>query len=399
MAGSQKGSPTGYGVVGPETALFTGKVEGHRFSLKILAEVLNELEKKSIIKAKQLACYLDYDKLTDLAKRGVKEKDPNNNPDVVPTKYLFLWGMGTKDDSPKAVKDAVQKFQDMLAMAHYLDFTYECAIKKKSKAMEVKLFKGGIIGVYKTEQDTKAEGKGGEAAQAKEKGTWKTWIKFESSAKAIRLEKESIVGSFSSRYMAEKESEDGTYKVEGTGKEDKYGGFGEKTLGAYVKWHTKYGKSILEETEAPNTSYTVQKGDSLSKIARKFGIDEWYDIYELNKSSISNPDLIKVGQVLSLPQLDKNKEGKDLLLKKAKDSDKYYGGKSYVCPFDKFSVTLCDFDGTPLKIDPKTPYIVMTEDGEMLVKGKISSSDEIRVDLPKGLNLVLFVNNLEYAIA
>jgi nucleoid-associated protein YgaU len=398
MVNSQKSSPTGFGIAGPETALFTGRVQGHKFSLKILAEVLNELEKKSTVKAKQLASHMDYDKLTELAKQGVKEKDPKNNPDVVPSKYLFLWGMGTNDDSLKEVKDAVQKFQDMLAIAGYLDCRYECKIKSKSKATAVKLFEGGIVGIYNSERDAKAEAKAGEVAHAKEKGTWKGWIRFESSAKAVKLDKGSIVGSFSSRYMAEKESEDGKYWVKGLETGDKYGGFGDKTLDAYVRWLTNYNKNKLSETETPKTSYTVKKGDTLSGIANRFGMDGWYDIYELNKNSVKNPDLIKVGQVLSLPLLDRNKEGKDLLSKKATDSDNYYGGRSYVCPFEKFSVTLCDFDGEPAKIDSKTPYIVMTEDGEVLVKGKISSSDEIRIDLPKGLNLVLLVNNLEYAI-
>jgi len=58
---------------------------------------------------------------------------------------------------------------------------------------------------------------------------------------------------------------------------------------------------------APSTSatrtYTVVAGDSLSKIAkRELGdANKWTAIYEANRDSIKNPDLIHPGQVLHLP--------------------------------------------------------------------------------------------------
>jgi nucleoid-associated protein YgaU len=54
---------------------------------------------------------------------------------------------------------------------------------------------------------------------------------------------------------------------------------------------------------AGSRSYTVKKGDSLSKIAkREYGdAQQWHRIYEANRDSISNPDLIQPGQVLQLP--------------------------------------------------------------------------------------------------
>ena len=50
-------------------------------------------------------------------------------------------------------------------------------------------------------------------------------------------------------------------------------------------------------------SYTVRKGDSLSKIAqREYGdAQQWHRIFEANRDSIDNPDLIYPGQVLRLP--------------------------------------------------------------------------------------------------
>lgn len=50
-------------------------------------------------------------------------------------------------------------------------------------------------------------------------------------------------------------------------------------------------------------SYTVVKGDSLSKIAKQFygNANRWREIFEANRDQISNPDLIKPGQVFKIP--------------------------------------------------------------------------------------------------
>lgn len=54
---------------------------------------------------------------------------------------------------------------------------------------------------------------------------------------------------------------------------------------------------------AATQTYTVKSGDCLSTIARKLtGSASWQAIYEQNKSIIgSNPNLIKPGQVLTIP--------------------------------------------------------------------------------------------------
>jgi len=50
--------------------------------------------------------------------------------------------------------------------------------------------------------------------------------------------------------------------------------------------------------------YTVQKGDSLSKIAkREYGdAQQWRRIFEANRDTIKDPDLIHPGQVVRLPE-------------------------------------------------------------------------------------------------
>lgn len=54
---------------------------------------------------------------------------------------------------------------------------------------------------------------------------------------------------------------------------------------------------------ASDQSYTVVAGDSLSKIAKKFygNANEWRRIFEANKDTIKNPDLIHPGQALRIP--------------------------------------------------------------------------------------------------
>ena len=53
---------------------------------------------------------------------------------------------------------------------------------------------------------------------------------------------------------------------------------------------------------APQT-YTVNKGDTLSKIAREFygSANRWHEIFDANRDQLSDPDLIKPGQVLKIP--------------------------------------------------------------------------------------------------
>lgn len=50
-------------------------------------------------------------------------------------------------------------------------------------------------------------------------------------------------------------------------------------------------------------TYTVVKGDSLSKIAKQFygNANRWRAIFEANRDRIDNPDLIQPGWVLKIP--------------------------------------------------------------------------------------------------
>jgi nucleoid-associated protein YgaU len=54
---------------------------------------------------------------------------------------------------------------------------------------------------------------------------------------------------------------------------------------------------------AQGKTYTVQSGDTLSKIAKQHlgNANDYNKIFELNRDQLSDPDKIKPGQILKLP--------------------------------------------------------------------------------------------------
>ncbi len=49
------------------------------------------------------------------------------------------------------------------------------------------------------------------------------------------------------------------------------------------------------------STYTVQSGDSLSKIGSQYGVS-WQKIFEANRDKLDDPDKIQPGQELTIPQ-------------------------------------------------------------------------------------------------
>jgi nucleoid-associated protein YgaU len=67
---------------------------------------------------------------------------------------------------------------------------------------------------------------------------------------------------------------------------------------APVETHAKHAAAVAVSGE----TYTIQSGDTLSKIADKLGIKGgWQSLADANADTISDPDLVFVGQVLQLP--------------------------------------------------------------------------------------------------
>ena len=55
---------------------------------------------------------------------------------------------------------------------------------------------------------------------------------------------------------------------------------------------------------SPTISYTVQSGDTLSALAKKFlgNANDYMEIFDANRDQLTDPDKIKPGQVLKIPQ-------------------------------------------------------------------------------------------------
>ena len=56
---------------------------------------------------------------------------------------------------------------------------------------------------------------------------------------------------------------------------------------------------LAANAPAAASDYVVVSGDTVGKIAVKFGVD-WKELAQFNK--LANPDLIYVGQTLKIPQ-------------------------------------------------------------------------------------------------
>jgi LysM repeat protein len=65
------------------------------------------------------------------------------------------------------------------------------------------------------------------------------------------------------------------------------------------------GSQLSSREDNTLQTYTVVKGDSLSKIAQRvYGkASLWRKIYEANQDQIKDPDLIFPGQLLRLPEI------------------------------------------------------------------------------------------------
>jgi nucleoid-associated protein YgaU len=79
-----------------------------------------------------------------------------------------------------------------------------------------------------------------------------------------------------------------------------------------IKTVPDWQKEIVADIKATGTgagaaaseTYTVKAGDTLSKIAKeKLGdANAYHDIFNANRDQLSDPDKIKPGQVLKIPQ-------------------------------------------------------------------------------------------------
>jgi len=74
-----------------------------------------------------------------------------------------------------------------------------------------------------------------------------------------------------------------------------------KSTGAAATTTTLQRDTTQKQTQ---TTYTVKPGDTLSKIAKEFlgDANAYMEIFNANRDQLTDPNLIKPGQVLKIPQ-------------------------------------------------------------------------------------------------
>jgi nucleoid-associated protein YgaU len=62
--------------------------------------------------------------------------------------------------------------------------------------------------------------------------------------------------------------------------------------------------SVDPSLASKQRTYTVAAGDSLSKIAKQFygNVNQYMKIYEANRNVLSDPNVVKIGQELVIPE-------------------------------------------------------------------------------------------------
>jgi nucleoid-associated protein YgaU len=103
--------------------------------------------------------------------------------------------------------------------------------------------------------------------------------------------------------------ENGTLNVEGTAGSaeakqqlwDEYGRLDPDFRSGDVVMNISAPEGTGSGSSGSGSTYTVQAGDSLSKIGSRYGVS-WQKIFEANRGTLSDPDKIQPGQELTIPQ-------------------------------------------------------------------------------------------------
>ncbi len=102
---------------------------------------------------------------------------------------------------------------------------------------------------------------------------------------------------------------DGALKIDGTATSaeakqqlwDEYGRLDPDYRSGEVVLNINAPEGSASSGGGSGSSYTVQSGDSLSKIGSKYGVS-WQKIFDANRDKLDDPDKIQPGQELTIPQ-------------------------------------------------------------------------------------------------
>jgi len=97
--------------------------------------------------------------------------------------------------------------------------------------------------------------------------------------------------------------EDGKLKIKGTTPYQLEKNIFWDKIKSFSNWENEISADIRIASEDIYGIYEVKSGDTLSKISKKYLGDpmRYNDIFKLNTDILTNPDMIKVGQKLKIP--------------------------------------------------------------------------------------------------
>ncbi|CAN5643607.1 peptidoglycan-binding protein LysM [soil metagenome] len=103
--------------------------------------------------------------------------------------------------------------------------------------------------------------------------------------------------------------DDGVLKVDGVAGSaeakqqlwDEYGRLDPDYRSGEVVMNISAPEGGSSSSSGSGSTYTVQSGDSLSKIGSQYGVS-WQKIFEANRDKLDDPDKIQPGQELTIPQ-------------------------------------------------------------------------------------------------
>lgn len=99
-------------------------------------------------------------------------------------------------------------------------------------------------------------------------------------------------------------SEDGgKLKIKGTAQWAMHKNLVWDSIKAHDGWDREVAANLAVADDSVYGKYTVEKGDTLGKIAERLlgKANRYPEIFEANRDQLDNPDLIRPGQVLTIP--------------------------------------------------------------------------------------------------
>lgn len=159
--------------------------------------------------------------------------------------------------------------------------------------------------------------------------------------------------------------------------------------------HTHYINRFANCRSQSGNIHVVEEGESLGSIARTYGLPSWKYLYEINKDTIGeNPDLLKKGTHLQIPQWDST-SGDEMIAEKGAEPEFYAHGSRYRYPWVPLSVTITDQNGEIVKKESNEKKLAYElhdrESGNSLLSGELTNGDELEVLIPdsRGLHITV----------